>query len=347
MRRSVWISLVVVVLLIAGGLIILLSRRQTPAALRGWAESVSFEESTPLNPREGGKATASESVVTHATPPVTGTAPEVSPAASGAAKDATGRGKEGTLGASAAPKTPVFAPVASDPLEPALALLRAEKLMEARAALTRLLLETPTDGDLRRRIRAHLDELNSRMFFSPMPTPDSIMYRVEPGDSLWKIARAYKSSPELIMLVNRKSREVIRPGERLKIPQGEFSVLVEKAHLRLTVFLNGHYIKEYLVGLGREGRTPTGEFVVDKMVKDPEWTSPEGKVYKPGDPNNILGTRWIGFKETPEHSGYGIHGTTDEESIGALSSNGCVRLRNKDVEELFGMLQPGAKVVIR
>jgi len=65
-----------------------------------------------------------------------------------------------------------------------------------------------------------------------------------------------------------------------------------------------------------------------------------------GDPGNILGTRWIGFVDTEQHEGFGIHGTSDESSVGKNVSNGCVRLRNADVEELFGMLAPGEKVRI-
>ena len=42
--------------------------------------------------------------------------------------------------------------------------------------------------------------------------------------------------------------------------------------------------------------------------------------------------------------GYGIHGTNEPKSIGKAASHGCIRLRNKDVEELFGLVRVGDEV---
>ena len=56
----------------------------------------------------------------------------------------------------------------------------------------------------------------------------------------------------------------------------------------------------------------------------------------PGDPRNELGTRWIGFE--PTNGSYGIHGTIAPESIGKAVGNGCVRMLNEDVEELYDLV---------
>ena len=76
------------------------------------------------------------------------------------------------------------------------------------------------------------------------------------------------------------------------------------------------------------------------------WYSPEG-VFPFGHPKNVLGTRWIGFEEKEGLYGYGIHGTAEPESIGKAESNGCIRLRNEDVEELFDFVETKTKVVIQ
>ena len=39
--------------------------------------------------------------------------------------------------------------------------------------------------------------------------------------------------------------------------------------------------------------------------------------------------------------GYGIHGTDQPRSIGSARSHGCIRLRNRDVEQLFERVRPG------
>ena len=45
---------------------------------------------------------------------------------------------------------------------------------------------------------------------------------------------------------------------------------------------------------------------------------------------------------------YGLHGTIDPTSIGHAASEGCIRLNNKDVEELFDLVVPGStKVTIK
>ncbi len=42
--------------------------------------------------------------------------------------------------------------------------------------------------------------------------------------------------------------------------------------------------------------------------------------------------------------GYGIHGTNAPSSIGRKASHGCIRMRNRDVEELFEMVAVGDPV---
>ena len=63
----------------------------------------------------------------------------------------------------------------------------------------------------------------------------------------------------------------------------------------------------------------------------------------PSGKDNPVGTRWIGLSQ----KGYGIHGTNAPRSIGHAASHGCIRLRNRDVEKLFTMLQVGDVVEIR
>ncbi|PYU10291.1 MAG: hypothetical protein DMG29_17725, partial [Acidobacteria bacterium] len=50
-----------------------------------------------------------------------------------------------------------------------------------------------------------------------------------------------------------------------------------------------------------------------------------------------LGTRWLGLGQR----GYGIHGTNEPRSIGRNVSHGCIRMRNRDIEELFEMVRAG------
>ena len=81
--------------------------------------------------------------------------------------------------------------------------------------------------------------------------------------------------------------------------------------------------------------------------KDPTWWRPGEPAIPPKDPRNILGTRWLGFQETQDLAGFGIHGTDDPGTIGKESSAGCVRLRNQDIEVLYDFVSYGTEVVIQ
>jgi len=231
-------------------------------------------------------------------------------------------------------------------------LIQDGKMAEARSMLTKLILPAP-EGPVREEMRKMLDAINKELFFSKTPSPDSVIVEIQPGDTLSGIAKKQGRDEyftQVIMLVNGISdARRIRAGRKLKIPQGTFSAVAQKEAHRLIVLLNGNYIKEYPVTMGApESPTPEGKFVLDMgKAKNPDWTSPDSQVYKFGDPKNILGTRWMPFNDTEGHHGLGIHGTTDPESIGKDVSNGCIRMRNEDVEEIFGMLAPGGTVEIQ
>jgi lipoprotein-anchoring transpeptidase ErfK/SrfK len=86
--------------------------------------------------------------------------------------------------------------------------------------------------------------------------------------------------------------------------------------------------------------SPTGEFRIVSRVSNPAYYRP-GMII-PSGKNNPVGTRWLGLSL----KGYGIHGTNIPSSIGRAASHGCIRLRNRDIERLFAMLQIGDRVEI-
>jgi lipoprotein-anchoring transpeptidase ErfK/SrfK len=105
---------------------------------------------------------------------------------------------------------------------------------------------------------------------------------------------------------------------------------------------NGQPFKEYTVSTGRNNSTPVGVFtVVDKMV-EPAWTKPGVGTVLPEDKQYELGARWIPISVT----GYGIHGTNDESSIGGQVTSGCVRMKNAEVIEVFDFIPKGTEVEI-
>ena len=162
-----------------------------------------------------------------------------------------------------------------------------------------------------------------------------------PGDTLVKIAKNFGTTVELIMKSNAMQNTIIRPGEKLKISKAKYSILVDKSQNILILKADGEVFKTYTVATGANNSTPIGTYQVKEKVVNPTWYK-AGAVVPPDSPDNILGTRWMAI--TLEH--YGIHGTTDETTLGQQVTAGCVRMRNKDVEELYSIIPVGSEVTI-
>jgi lipoprotein-anchoring transpeptidase ErfK/SrfK len=105
---------------------------------------------------------------------------------------------------------------------------------------------------------------------------------------------------------------------------------------KLAVVEGERVVKVYETAVGAPNSpSPEGTFTIVNQIEDPTWYS-KGKVVGPGKANP-LGTRWMGLSK----KGYGIHGTNVPSSIGRNASHGCIRMRNRDVEELFTIVAVG------
>lgn len=93
---------------------------------------------------------------------------------------------------------------------------------------------------------------------------------------------------------------------------------------------DGKVIKHYRIGVGtRDTPSPMGVFTVIDKARN--W-------------GNGFGTRWMQLS-VPWGS-FGIHGTDKPFSIGGYVSEGCIRMHNREVEELYELVSMGTKVTI-
>ena len=128
----------------------------------------------------------------------------------------------------------------------------------------------------------------------------------------------------------------------VRLSPGKFAVIVSKSANELTLTDNGKFFKRYKVGTGQFSKTPVGEFKITSRIANPPWWRSDGKTVPFGDPENILGTHWLGL-DVPR---YGIHGTWETNSIGKAATAGCIRLLNNDVAELYAILTENTPVAI-
>ena len=114
---------------------------------------------------------------------------------------------------------------------------------------------------------------------------------------------------------------------------------IDRPDKRLRLYRRLRLLRTYKIAVGAIGhKTAPGRYEIETKVKNPPWNVPDepwagelaGRVIPPGDPQNPLKARWMGF-----HDGEGIHGTADIASLGEAASHGCIRMSVPDVEDLF------------
>ena len=116
-------------------------------------------------------------------------------------------------------------------------------------------------------------------------------------------------------------------------------IVVSIPDRKLAVLEGGRIVQIFETAVGApKSPSPSGFYQIVNSIADPTWYT-KGKIVPPGK-CNPLGTRWLGLSR----KGYGIHGTNRPDSIGRNASHGCIRMRNREVEELFKMVAVGDRV---
>lgn len=115
----------------------------------------------------------------------------------------------------------------------------------------------------------------------------------------------------------------------------------------------------YGVGVGRAGLYEAGEFTVARKAKWPWWRPTDAMIrrepakyarYKDGmkgGPKNPLGARALYLYDDAGRDTYlRIHGTNAPSTIGSAVSNGCARLTNEHVKDLYDRVAIGTRVYL-
>ncbi|WP_175493031.1 L,D-transpeptidase family protein [Bacillus sp. OK048] len=163
-----------------------------------------------------------------------------------------------------------------------------------------------------------------------------MIHIIKPGETLHQLSLDYRVSLERIYAANPGvNHQQLYVGQRIQIPglpdptTIPYSIQISVGKRRLSLFRNGKFEKIYPIAVGKMlTSTPNGDFVI------------VNRQMNPGGPFGVL---WLSLSK----QGYGIHGTNDPSSIGKAVSHGCVRMQNRDVLQLAGMVPNGTRVSIR
>ena len=128
------------------------------------------------------------------------------------------------------------------------------------------------------------------------------------------------------------------------------TLVIDTSNTYLYLVLGGGKALRYGIGVGREGFTWAGREKISRMSEWPDWHPPkemiERQPYLPrfmaGGESNPLGARALYLGNTL----YRIHGTNQPSTIGSFVSSGCIRLTNEDIEDLYGRITVGTRVVV-
>jgi hypothetical protein len=108
------------------------------------------------------------------------------------------------------------------------------------------------------------------------------------------------------------------------------SILVDTEKKTLSILINNKIYKEFPVAVGKpETPTPIGEWKI--IHKGYNW-------------GGGFGIRWLGLNVP--WGIYGIHGTNKPWTIGTAASAGCIRMFDKDILEVFEIVEIGTPVKI-
>ena len=112
--------------------------------------------------------------------------------------------------------------------------------------------------------------------------------------------------------------------------ESNYKIIINTYNRELVVYKNEEFYKKYPVAIGKSTtKSPVGEWAI--ISKSKNW-------------GGGFGTRWLGLNVP--WGIYGIHGTNKPNSIGRAASHGCIRMHNKNVEELFEIIPLKTRVDI-
>jgi lipoprotein-anchoring transpeptidase ErfK/SrfK len=150
----------------------------------------------------------------------------------------------------------------------------------------------------------------------------------------------------------KKRTVMVRTNER------PGTIIIDTNRKFLYYIVEDNVAIRYGVGVGKEGFEWNGVVTVKRKEEWPTWTPPAemrrreaaaGRILPAsmeGGPENPLGSRALYLFQGGRDTLYRIHGTNQPWTIGLNLSSGCIRMMNKDVQDLYQRANIGTKVIV-
>ena len=157
---------------------------------------------------------------------------------------------------------------------------------------------------------------------------------------------AYDPTPQMVSIKSQYS-----VGQMLILPRSHYLYLVTAPGKAM----------RYGVGVGKAGLEFTGTATISVKKEWPTWRPTDEMIERdpkayarfvgnteaqPGGPDNPLGARALYLFQNGRDTYFRIHGTTQPSSIGRSVSNGCIRMINEHVKDLYERVPIGTTVTV-
>lgn len=159
-------------------------------------------------------------------------------------------------------------------------------------------------------------------------------------------AVAFDPTPQYVRI-----KKEFLPGQLLVLPRSFYLYFVTDTREAI----------RYGCGVGKAGLEFTGTATIDVKKEWPTWRPTEEMIERdphlyekfidndyimPGGPSNPLGARALYLFQNGIDTYFRIHGTTAPETIGHAASNGCIRMLNSHVIDLYERVPVGTVVTV-
>jgi len=136
------------------------------------------------------------------------------------------------------------------------------------------------------------------------------------------------------------------------------TIIVDTANRFLYLVEADGMARRYGIGVGKAGLAWSGTAEVGRKTEWPAWKPTKKMIRRNpkkylryanglrGGRNNPLGSRALYLYHNGQDTYYRIHGTTEPWTVGQAVSNGCIRMVNEHVEDLFERVPIGTTVVV-
>lgn len=136
------------------------------------------------------------------------------------------------------------------------------------------------------------------------------------------------------------------------------SIVIDPKNYFLYYVLNSSQARRYGIAVGKQGLQFKGTATIEAKREWPRWIPTKEMVQRSpehygrfangmdGGLGNPLGARALYLYQGRKDTYIRIHGTVQPWTIGSSASNGCFRMTNEDVLDLYDRVQMGAEVEV-